>query len=77
MEYRKYHDTYYIRMDKGDEIIEKIYDVCKKEHIASAVYSGMQRSGDPDLHPGQRDVRNAGASRHAGAGLAQRKYHHR
>ena len=41
MEYRKFHDTYYIRMDKGDEIIEKIYDVCKKEHIASAVYSGI------------------------------------
>ena len=41
MDYRKYHDTYYIRMDKGDEIIEKIYDVCKKEYIASAVYSGI------------------------------------
>ncbi|MDO4803939.1 MAG: DUF296 domain-containing protein [Lachnospiraceae bacterium] len=41
MEYRRYNDTYYIRMDKGDEIIEKIFGVCREEHIGSAVYSGI------------------------------------
>lgn len=30
MEYRKYGDTFYIRMDRGDEIIEKILMVCKE-----------------------------------------------
>lgn len=41
MDYRKYNDTYYIRMDKGDEIIGKICDVCRKENIRSAIYSGI------------------------------------
>ncbi|MBR7070964.1 MAG: DUF296 domain-containing protein [Clostridia bacterium] len=41
MDYRKYDDTVYIRMDKGDEIIGCILDVCKKEQIFSAVYSGI------------------------------------
>lgn len=41
MDYRKYDDTVYIRMDKGDEIIENILDICRKEHIASAIFSGI------------------------------------
>ncbi|MBR7071415.1 MAG: DUF296 domain-containing protein [Clostridia bacterium] len=41
MDYRKYGDTVYIRMDKGDEIIGCILNVCKKEQIFSAVYSGI------------------------------------
>ncbi len=41
MEYKKYGDTVYIRADKGDEIISAIKDVCKKEQILSAVYSGI------------------------------------
>ena len=41
MDYRKYNDTYFIRMDKGDEIIKKIHEVCRKEHIKSAIYSGI------------------------------------
>ena len=41
MEYKKYGDTVYIRADKGAEIISAIKDVCKKEQILSAVYSGI------------------------------------
>ncbi len=41
MEYRKYNGTVYIRMDKGEEIIGCIFDVCKKEQILSAVFSGI------------------------------------
>lgn len=41
MDYRKYGDTIYIRMDRGDEVIGSILDVCKKEKIKSAVYSGI------------------------------------
>ena len=40
MDYREYNQTYYIRMDKGDEIISSILEICRKEKIASAVYSG-------------------------------------
>ena len=41
MDYRKYGDTIYIRMDKGDEIISGILDICGKEKIGSAVFSGI------------------------------------
>lgn len=41
MEYRKFDKTYYIRADKGDEIINCIIDICRKENIKSAIYSGI------------------------------------
>ncbi len=41
MEYRKYGATYYVRMDRGDEIIGGILDVCRKEGIRSAIFSGI------------------------------------
>ena len=41
MEYRKFEDAYYIRLDRGDEVISSILDVCKKEGIESATYSGI------------------------------------
>ena len=41
MEYRNYGETCYIRMDRGDEIIRTILDVCQKEAFRSAVYSGI------------------------------------
>lgn len=41
MEYRQYGDTYYMRLDKDDEIISSIVEVCKSEHIKSAIYSGI------------------------------------
>ena len=41
MEYRKFGDTVYIRMDRGDEIIGCIMEVCEREHISSAVFGGI------------------------------------
>ncbi len=41
MDYRKYDTAYYVRMDKGDEIVGSLLALCKKEGIASAVYSGI------------------------------------
>ena len=41
MDYRKFGDTYYARMDKGDEIIGGILDICRKEGIVSAIFSGI------------------------------------
>ena len=41
MDYRKYGDTYYIRVDKNEEIIKSIIDICRKEGIMSAVFSGI------------------------------------
>lgn len=41
MDYRKYGETYYIRVDKGEEVISSILEVCRKEQLRSAVFSGI------------------------------------
>ena len=41
MDYRKFGETYYVRMDKGDEIISTILGICQKEQIESAIFSGI------------------------------------
>ena len=41
MDYRKFGETYYVRLDRGDEIVSCIFDVCKKEHIESCVFNGI------------------------------------
>lgn len=41
MEYRQFHHTFYARMDRGDEIISCILDLCKEKGIKSATFSGI------------------------------------
>ena len=41
MDYRKFGQTYYIRLDRDDEILSSILEICKKEKILSAIYSGI------------------------------------
>ena len=41
MDYRRMNDICYIRIDKGEEIIEKLLEVCTTEGIGSAVFSGI------------------------------------
>lgn len=49
MDYRKIGNTFYIRMDKGDEIIENIFAVCKKEQIHSATFSGIGGCSEAEI----------------------------
>lgn len=41
MDYRRFGDAWYIRMDKGDEIMDSLLALCRREGIASATYSGI------------------------------------
>ena len=41
MEYRKIDELFYIRMDRDEEVIENILEVCRRESISSAVFSGI------------------------------------
>ena len=41
MDDRKYGAAFYIRMDRDDDIIDCIKEVCKNERILSATYSGI------------------------------------
>lgn len=41
MDYRNYNGIFYVRVDKGEEIIQKLLEVCHKEGIRSATFSGI------------------------------------
>ena len=41
MNYKKYGNKYLIRLDRGNEIIESIKSICKKENIKGAKVSGI------------------------------------
>ena len=49
MEYRKIGETYYIRMDRGDEIVSTLMDICREEGILSACYSGIGGCRDVEM----------------------------
>ncbi len=41
MDYRRYGSVFYIRFDRGDEIIGGILDICSREGVKSAIFSGI------------------------------------
>lgn len=41
MEYRRFGDAYYIRLDRGDEVVSSVLEVCRREGVTSATYSGI------------------------------------
>ena len=49
MDYRKFTACYYIRMDRNDEIISMILEICKKENIRSATFSGIGGCKDAEI----------------------------
>ena len=49
MDYRIMNGTCYARIDKGEEIIESLLDICRKEGIKSAVFTGIGGCSRADL----------------------------
>lgn len=41
MEYRKFSEKYYIRLDKSDEVIASLLKLCEKERISVAQIQGI------------------------------------
>lgn len=41
MEYRKFSEKYYVRLDKGDEILTTLGELCAKEDIRTAQIQGI------------------------------------
>ncbi len=49
MDYRLFGKTYYVRLDKDDEIVSSILGICKREHIQSATFSGIGGCQDAEI----------------------------
>ena len=49
MDYRRFGDTIYIRMDRGDEIIGAVLEICRKEQIRSATFSGIGGCSEAEI----------------------------
>jgi len=63
LDYRKLGETYYVRLDRGDEIIGSLMEICEKEKIMSATFSGIGGCGSAEIQTfipetGQFEVRN-------------------
>ena len=41
MDYRRMNDICYVRIDKGEEIITELLQICSRENIQSAVFTGI------------------------------------
>lgn len=41
MEYRVYNNNIYLRLDKGDEVLSSVKEVCQKEGVHSCIFSGI------------------------------------
>ena len=41
MDYKKYGQTYYVRIDKGEEIVKSLLSICEREKIQSATFGGI------------------------------------
>ena len=49
MEYRKFGSTYILRIDRGEEILESITALCRKEKIYLGSISGIGAVGEVTL----------------------------
>ena len=46
MDYKKSGDTTFLRVDKGEEVLTSILEVCRQEHILTAWVQGIGACGE-------------------------------
>jgi len=49
MKYKKIESTYVIRLERGEKIIEKLLDLCKKEKTRAGYFMGLGALSDIEL----------------------------
>ena len=58
MEYRKFDDTYVVRLNRGEEVIEELKKLCKEEDIKLAEITGLGASNLVEIgvfNPGTKE----------------------
>lgn len=66
MDYKQMNGTYYIRADRGDEVISAILDVCEREGILSATFSGIGGCDTTEIQVFDAEARSFATERHEG-----------
>jgi len=46
MEYKRFDNTILARIDKGEEILEKLMEICEKEHVKLANVNALGAIGE-------------------------------
>ena len=49
MNYRQMGERVYIRIDKGEEILAQMVDVCRQLHIFAATFQGIGARGEVEV----------------------------
>lgn len=49
MKCRKFGDCYYLRLDRGDELMSAILDLCRQEGVRSATFGGIGGCSDAEI----------------------------
>ena len=49
MDYRKFGEAYYVRVDRGEEVIASILDVCRREKVGSVTFSGIGGCSEAEI----------------------------
>ncbi len=66
MEHRAFQNAIYLRVDKGEEIISSILDVCEREGVRSATFMGIGGCGSADIQVFDPDAGSFSTQRHEG-----------
>jgi len=49
VDYRKFGEAYYVRVDRGEEVIASILVVCRKEGLGSVTFSGIGGCSEAEI----------------------------
>lgn len=49
MKYQKFGDCYYLRLDRDDELMSAILDMCRQEGVRSATFNGIGGCSDAEI----------------------------